>query len=265
MKKAILILLALLIISSCRVITAGAIDQMLVYDEADLLSDEEESELLSRLEQLSSKYKMDIAVVTVDSTSDKTPMEFADDFYDYNGYGYGEEHDGLLLLISMEYSDWWISTCGKAINVFTDAGIEYIGERITYYLSDGDYAGAFNEFAVLCDAFIIQAETGDPYDSHNLPKEPFNILMALGIALVVGLIVAYIHVGKLKDQLKTANKKAEASAYVKAGSMNVSDCRDLFLYRTVTRTARETESSRGGSSTHTSSSGSSHGGGGGKF
>lgn len=52
---------------------------------------------------------------------------------------------------------------------------------------------------------------------------------------------------------------------MKKESLNITEKRDLFLYRTVSRTAKPKNESSGGSSTHTSSSGSTHGGGGGKF
>lgn len=53
--------------------------------------------------------------------------------------------------------------------------------------------------------------------------------------------------------------------YMKRGSLNVTESRDLFLYKTFTRTAKPKNNSSSGSSMHTSSSGSTHGGGGGKF
>ena len=74
-------------------------------------------------------------------------MAYADDFYDYNGYGYGDSRDGILLLISMEERDWRISTCGYGITVFTDAGQEYISDKFLPYLSDGDYSEAFTKYA----------------------------------------------------------------------------------------------------------------------
>lgn len=54
----------------------------------------------------------------------------ADDFYDYNGYGYGEEGDGIIFLISMEERKWQISTCGFGITAFTDAGQEYMADPV---------------------------------------------------------------------------------------------------------------------------------------
>ena len=209
---------------------------------------------------------MEVVVAAFETIGDYTPMEYADDFYDYNGYGYGENRDGLILIIVMDTSDWWISTRGSAIPTFTDAGIDYIGEQIVPYLSDGDYYGAFSRFAEQCVAYIDQANAGDPYDTHNLPKDPFNAVTALVIAVVIGFIIGKIYTGSLKGQLKTVQAQRAAANYVKNGSLNVTNSRDFFLYRNVSKVARETSSSRsGGSSTHTSSSGTSHGGGGGKF
>lgn len=170
-----------------------------------------------------------------------------------------------MLLISVEDNDWYISTCGYGITVFTDAGIEYIGKQIKGDLSDSNFAGAFDKFADLCDDFITQARTGEPYDVKNLPKEPLSLIW-IPIAIVAGFILSLIIVGRMKAKLKTVRFQPAANSYMKAGSMNITESRDMFLYNTVTRTAKPKDNdSGGGSSTHTSSSGSTHGGGGGKF
>ncbi|MGN0568306.1 MAG: TPM domain-containing protein [Acutalibacteraceae bacterium] len=238
-----------------------------VVDMAELLSDSEKTALLSKLDEISERQKLDIVVLTVNTLDGKTPRDYADDFYDYNGYGFGENKDGILLLVSMEDRDWWISTTGYGITALTDAGIEYISEKFLSDLSDGDYAQAFTTYAELCDQFITQAKTGEPYDTGNMPKEPFNVAWNILVAFVIGLVVAVIVTNIMKKQLKTVQLKSEANNYVKSNSMIVTENRDLFLYNQVSRRARpkETDNSSGGSSTHTSSSGSSHGGGGGKF
>ena len=258
MKKLITMLLVLLITLSFAV-PAFAEAMPRLVDQADLLTDAQEASLLSKLDSISNRQGMDVVVVTADTLDGKSPMAYADDFYDYNGYA----EDGILLLVSMEDSDWWISTAGYGITAFTDAGIEYLGDRFVPSLSDGDYAGAFETYANHCDEFITQAKTGDPYDTHNLPKEPFNFLMNLAVSFVIGLVIAAIATAVMKGKLKSVRTQAGASSYVKTGSMNVKHRQDLFLYRDVNRTAKPKDSS--GSSTHTSSSGRSHGGGGGKF
>ena len=241
-----------------------------VVDMAELLSDSEKTALLSKLDEISERQKLDIVVLTVNTLDGKTPRDYADDFYDYNGYGFGENKDGILLLVSMEDRDWWISTTGYGITALTDAGIEYISKKFLSDLSDGDYAQAFTTYAELCDQFITQAKTGEPYDIGNMPKEPFNVAWNILVAFVIGLVVAFVVTNIMKKQLKTVQLKSEANNYVKANSMILTENRDLFLYNQVSRRARPKETdnssgSSGGSSTHTSSSGSSHGGGGGKF
>ena len=238
-----------------------------VVDMAELLSDSEKTALLSKLDEISERQKLDIVVLTVNTLDGKTPRDYADDFYDYNGYGFGENKDGILLLVSMEDRDWWISTTGYGITALTDAGIEYISKKFLSDLSDGDYAQAFTTYAELCDQFITQAKTGESYDTGNMPKEPFNVAWNILVAFVIGLVVAVIVTSIMKKQLKTVQLKSEANNYVKANSMILTENRDLFLYNQVSRRARpkETDNSSGGSSTHTSSSGTSHGGGGGKF
>lgn len=248
------------------VIPTGAANYPRMWDEADLLSDTEERSLVTQLTNISEKHQVDVVIVTVESTGELLPMEYADDFFDYNGYGFGESRDGVLLLVSMEDRDWWISTRGYGITAFTDAGINYIGEQIVEYLGDDDYAGGFTRFAELADEFIAAAKAGKPYDVGTLPKAPFNKGMALIIAVVVGLIVGKIYTGKMKAELNTVRSRSEAADYVKQGSLNVTENSDFFLYRHLDRRVKESDSDKsGGSSTHTSSSGSSHGGGGGKF
>ena len=209
------------------------------------------------LSQISGRHGVDVVVVTVESIGGASPMEYADDYYDYNGYG----ADGILLLISMEDRDWWVSTTGFGITARTDAGLEYISDRFVPYLSDGEYAEGFRVFAELCDEFLTQARTGDPYDFYNLPKGPFEFGINLVIALALGLITALISTGVMKAKLKSVRQQAKADDYMIKGSMRLTQSRDIFLYTHLDRREKPKE----GSSTHTSSSGSTHGGGGGKF
>lgn len=259
MKKRVFALVFALVLCVCTAIPAFAAEAMpRVVDGAGLLDTAEEASLLSKLDEISTRQGMDVVVVTTDSLNGKSPRDFADDFYDFNGYG----PDGVLLLVSMEERDWWISTSGYGITAFTDAGIEYLGEQFTSELTNENYARAFDIFAEKCDEFITQARSGDPYDTHNLPKEPFNILVNLIVALVIGLVVALIATGIMRSKLKSVRSRHEAADYVRPGSMKVTESRDLFLYRQVHKTPKPKD---GGSSTHIGSSGRSHGGGGGKF
>lgn len=234
-----------------------------LIDAADLLNDSEESRILNELDEVSERQKFEIVIVTTDTLDGSTPRDYADDIYDYCGYGYGPQKDGILLLVSMEDRDWWISTCGYGITAFTDAGISYLSEQFLDKLSDGDYAAAFDIYIEQCDTFLTQARMDEPYDNSNLPRKPFGMIW-IPISLVIGAVIALIIVGIMKSRMKTVRSQAAADHYVRKGSMHVTESRDLFLYRKVDRVARPKDQDSG-SSTHTSSSGTTHGGGGGKF
>ena len=235
-----------------------------LVDNADLLTSSEETELLSALNEISERQEFDVAVVTVDGLEGRTPREYADDFYDYNGYGMGPENDGTLLLISMEARDWYITTTGYGITALTEDGLDYISDQIVPYLSDGEYQEAFVTFAELCDEFVTEARTGRPYDGDHMPKGKFEWGMALVISLVIGLVSAFIITEGMRSRLRSVRAKGSAADYVKPGSMVLGRSEDRFLHAAVSKRARPKNNSSG-SSTHRSSSGVSHGGRGGKF
>ena len=236
--------LAALILAAALAVPAFAVEggfADLYYrmnDSAGVLTEDEDNELEDALEELSLRQ-----------------------------FGYGSEMDGVLLLVSVGDRKWHISTCGYGITAFTDAGIQYLGEQMTPFMADGDYAGAFRTFVQWSDTYIDAARAGHPYDVNNLPREPLS-LMYLFLALGIGLVLAWVVVHVMKSQLRSVAFQENAASYVREGSMNLTNSRELFLYRDVHRTERPKEASSsdsGGSSTHTSSSGTTHGGGGGSF
>ena len=250
MKKILLVILLALSICAFSVNAVFAAMPRLV-DDAELLTSSEKTELLSLLNEISERQNMDIVVVTVDSLGGKSPRAYADDYYDYNGYG----EDGVLLLIAMDSRDYYISTSGYGITALSDAEIDYISDRFVSDLGKGSYASAFTTFAELCDDYISEAKRGNSY--------PFgkNLL----IFLVLGFVIAFIATAIMRSRLKSVRSKSGATDYVKQGSFRVTKSNDFFLYRTLTRVPRPKDNNSGGSSTHRSSSGRSHGGGGGKF
>ena len=239
-------------------------------DSAGVLTEDEDNELEDALEELSLRQSFDVTIATVESLEsvDYDSMEaYADDLYDSCQFGYGSDMDGVLLLVSVGDRKWHISTCGYGITAFTDAGIQYLGQQMTPFMADGDYAGAFRTFVQWSDTYIDAARAGHPYDVNNLPREPLS-LMYLFLALGIGLVLAWVVVSVMKSQLRSVAFQENAASYVREGSMNLTNSRELFLYRDVQRTEHVEEKnsdSSGGSSTHTSSSGTTHGGGGGSF
>lgn len=160
MKKTIAILLSLLVLLAPVLAFADISDlpterqQPLLVDEGDILTDSEEALLLAELERISAEQKCDVAVLIPRSLGYKTATEYADDFYDQNGFGQGELHDGILLLVCMEERDWATSTAGAAQDWFDDYTLNGIEDAFLPYLSNGQYYDAFSTFASRCETVL---------------------------------------------------------------------------------------------------------------
>ena len=197
MKKKIIpgFLAAALTVSGLFVVPAVSVEAaedshpVRLVDYAELLDDTEYTELESKLDRISEEYDCDVAVITEDSIDGEDEVAYADDFFDYNDYGMGEDKSGVLFLITMSERKWCISTHGAAIDIFTDRGQEYISGEIKPSLSAGDYYEAFDTFADLCEQFIIQAESGEPYDVDNMPEKSMSPAVWIPVSLGIGLVI----------------------------------------------------------------------------
>lgn len=238
-----------------------------VIDNANLLSSGEIENLESRISEISTKYNFDILILTENGIGGVEIEPYAQDYFDYNGYGYGDTHDGIIFAIDMDSRQWGIVTTGYGMTAFTDYGTDLIGEAALSDLSDGYYSSAFNTFLDYTDKFLEQAEIGEPFDINNTYRDAWDYIVMVGISLLFGIALAAVIMMILKGQLKTKVKQAAANQYIRQNSFNLYDNRDFFLYSNVTKTKRATESSggSGGTTSSTGSSGTSHGGSSGRF
>ncbi len=239
MKKLIIVFALLLVFAVPAVAAAD-----LLVDDADILTSGEEMKLSEKLEEASENTGLDIVIVTADGLGGKYIRDYADDYYDYNGYGY----DGVLLLIDMDSRQWWITGTGDGADIFTSSVINKIGNKLEDDLADEEYEAACNTFITQCVKYA--KEDGS-----------FNVGGSFLFALIIGLIVALIVTLVWRGQLRSVRSKSAASDYLKPGSLNITGSQDLYLYSNVTRVKRQQSSS----GSHTSSSGRSHSGGGGRF
>lgn len=236
-----------------------------VYDFANLFSSYEEEELYNEIIDFISKTNLDMAVVTIDDNPRNSAMKYADDFYDYNYFGTGSTHDGLLFLIDMDTREMWISTTGEAMIMYDDNRIERILDA-TY---DEITLENYYECAL---AFVNKAEyyfnLGIPSSNENAYINSAGDYVSVAksnFSPIIPLIISVIIIFIMKGKHKTIKKATTAFMYITDKKITARE--DVFL---TTHTDRvydppSSSSSGGGSSSHRGSSGRSHGGGGRRF
>lgn len=221
-------------------------EDSVLLDEAELLTDREETELIEKLQNISQKYNAQLVISTLSSVDGGDVDEFVEYLYDTLDLGYGEDQDGVLLLVSMDPREFRILANGYAGKAIDEQTGDAIGDAFSSELTAGNYAKAFGIFADKCQYYLDGHLNGFPFDFGK------NMVLALVIGIVIGLIVAFV----LKGQLKSVHKKEEANVYVKPGSMQLTTSNDFFLYRTIDRRKKESSSSNSSGSSRSISGGS---------
>ena len=278
-RKLIYLVLSLLLLLSLTVAASAEESLWRVIDNADLLDPSEESAHEETCRILRETYGMDVVILTVNSLDGSSPQDYADNYYDANGYGCGEEKSGLLLLISMEERDWYVSSCGNAIYALTDYGIQQVGDVMLYGFGIS-YDAGIRMFLQALPEYFEAYENSTPIDGyadysgdyyHGYQEEVVyyeeEFTPSLGLSFLLGLIVAGISVLVMRIGMNTKHPKHSAAGYMQENSFQMRQQQDLFLYSNVSKVRKQEPkpSSGGGSSVHRSSGGTRHGGGGGKF
>lgn len=233
-----------------------------VYDYADVLTDGEEAALREYIAECEGETHVDIVLVTVSEDMEGTGqswenamMNYADDFYDYNNYGYNMVHgDGVLLL-----DNWyegqagsWLSTCGSVYDRFGNYEIDRVLDVVYEKVEESPY-----------EAYRAYVKKVTDY----MTKQHSYILFPWAMVVLVPVIVAVIYASSHLTQ-KAAEDTTSAATYIAGGKPDFRVRRDDFLRKNVMSRRIETGSSGGGShrsgggGSHHSSSGVRHGGGG---
>ena len=280
MKRKIIsaLLTGLLLVSLVCSVAASSLP--LVIDNAQLFTADECAALETDAQSLRTQYETDVVILTVTNLDGKTAQDYADDYYDNNGYGYGAKGTGILFLLSMEEREWYISTCGDMIYAVTDYGIQQLGEEALWYLSDGEYYSAFSAYLDCLTGYLEAYQQGAPIDGyadysgdyyHGDQEEIVyyeeEFTPSIFLSFIIGIIVASISLLIMRASMNTKRQQRSASGYMRSNSFHLRSHQDLFLYSNISKVKRQQNntSGGGGSSVHRSSGGRRHGGGGGKF
>ncbi len=235
-----------------------------VVDEADLLTVQQEEDIAGLAESITNTYNMDVAVVIISSLDGKTSQAYADDYYDYNGYGIGEDYSGVLFLLAIDDRDYAISTCGEAIDALSDQDIDELLDCVFDDFRAGNYyLGLRTYLENLESEFYDYANSKD--ESVKSSKPNYGKIGVFSLAIGAG--AGGIGLASMRSGMNTAKPQVGAQSYLANNSFALPVKRDTFLYTRTSRTRIQTQSSggRGRGSTHVGSSGRTHGGGSRKF
>ena len=235
-RKGLTVILALLLSLLCSVYTSAAGENIgYVTDSADLMTDQEQQALEQTAREISETHGFGVYLMTVESFRDATDSA---DVFDgattlYNKYdlGLGDDHRGVLLLLSMKDRDFALITYSDYGNyVFDQTTREEIAGYFLDNFAEDDWYGGFADYLDSSDAILTDA-----------PDKLSSEINALtGMIFLIPLIIAAIAIRILGSKMKSVSSASQADAYT--GGLDLIDSYDRFTHATEARRKRKEES-----------------------
>ena len=207
-----------------------------VYDEADLLTKQQEQ----KLEELCAKYgkkgKADLVIVTTDGISSIDCEVYLENMYDTLGFGYNKKFgDTVMIIVDMGTREVCIEGYGLAETRVRQSRGDYIRGKITPMLSEGHYYEAFCLFTELAAKCMRLKGSLNP---DSLLLSPlFQLFAALAVSAAVVGTMSYHSKGRMTTGSQT---------YLNRADSNILAQQDDYIRTTTTRTKRPSSSGSSG-------------------
>lgn len=252
-----------------------------VFDNAGLFTSTQKREINEAITKFQQDTGMDFVVLTTRQATGTDPQTYAEDYYDYNGFGLDGEHSGVIYYIDMEERWHHIVSTGIMQDYMTDGRIQSAINKTTSSLSSSNYSTAVLTMVDTVRGYIrsgipegqyrYDIVTGERLTARHKALTANELLISGVIALAVGIV--FIVGVRRSYQLKGSTYQY---VFRENCDLTMTDTDDTYQRSTTTQVRKPDPPSGGGSGgggfgggggsgVHTGSSGRSHGGGGGRF
>ena len=230
-----------------------------IIDSSELISNTDEAFISSYINDAYSNYGYAIVIVfTRDLSEDQRTREaFTEKYFEENGYG----SHGIMLYVGSNSRTYDIYSAHK--DGFSEISEEELDE-IDDFVYSALRSNRFSEAALLFAQSSYKAiSSGSTQKYYIGEKTDSKITEIIGVSLVIALIISLVTVFVMKSKMNGIKPQRGAHGYIDRSTVRIYDRRDRFLYSTVRKVRRDTDSHGGGGGGRTSSrsSGGSHRGG----
>lgn len=256
-KNRILVGAALFVFSMCLPENVSASDgDIRVYDNYDVLTDEEEAALDEELADIYEEYGFEGVILTSEDVYEDERM-YAAEFMQENDFGYGDAKDGMCIFHQPDRRLITIVFRGDAQYAFDTRIQGILLDDCTEYLKKDDPYSAYQ--AVLDDMKkgLPRWTAGKSVRRMDLKGGLlWYILKWFGISFLIMAVPTLIMTLYQKGKMKSVVPQSNADDYILPNSLHLDVERDIFVHTHRTRTKKpepkDSNSGGGGSGSFTS-------------
>lgn len=215
-----------------------------IEDNANLFNNDEYSQISSDASEFTSSTDISLAILTIDYAQGLTSEEYANNYIDNLIDGEGWNEDCMLFLIDMDNRNVWISTTGRAENVYFN--VDSVIDGGYDYLVNGEYGQcilgmieAVTDTYSYYGGYYDNGYYGDYeydygyYDDEYYGDDSLGVTEIL-IYLIAGLGIGGISVFAVKSRYKNFGKGDEFDA--DDVFLNLTASNDTVISRNVVTT-----------------------------
>ena len=259
MKKvfSLLILFSLLFSLSMTVSADNLRAYSFVDDQAGLLTDQEKMDLTILARKVSDKADCGIYIVTVDDYRDLGYDEFTyisdvlEHYYADQGYGYGADQSGVILMLSMKARDYSLSTFGFGYDGLSDPAKHHIADTFLNDFGKDSWYHGFKDYIKSTGEMLQMSRNGHPFDENSATHGE----KALGVVLciLISAAIACLITRYFEKQMDSVALKTDAAAF--AGMLYLTKKDEHYMNTTTSRVYDPPTSSSGSGSSGSSGGG----------
>lgn len=203
-----------------------------VYDKAELFSVSELEVLDKKAADISEKLKVDIVILTISDNQDKTVADYAGDFYDQNGLGYGADKRGILLLFDLDGGQIHVSSFNiNQTNPIKEMFKSMYDKMVTNYRRNDSFNEVTTIFLDMLESYsneIMQA--GNNTVSQNNADNSKAIGIYLFVAVTIGGTIVRLMIPKMDHTYANeGNISIKVNIYLENNALNIVDRQDRHI------------------------------------
>lgn len=208
-NRIFLVAVVLLLVALCPTVL-GAVPQhtssFYVNDFADVLSDETEQEIQQNAVALASETTAQVCVLTIDSLDGEDISEYSVDVFREWGIGDKDKDNGVLIVLSVDDREMWITSGYGVEGTLTDARLGQLRDTyaIPYYSNDDFDTGTLQLFNSIVNELRVEeygleglegASLSAP-DYSGATEIPFEVFIAcMALFALAGVVPPVILAG----------------------------------------------------------------------